>query len=89
MRALDARDSAGAADQVAPHGRTGEQRQLEIAMVLATEPEVMLLEEPLAGMGPEKPVAGGGLLKQLDQARDPAGGARHGACSRRGVITVR
>lgn len=29
----------------------GIQRQLEIAMVLATEPEVLLLDEPLAGMG--------------------------------------
>ena len=29
----------------------GEQRQLEIAMTLATEPQVILLDEPLAGMG--------------------------------------
>jgi branched-chain amino acid transport system ATP-binding protein len=29
----------------------GEQRQLEIAMVLATDPKVILLDEPLAGMG--------------------------------------
>jgi branched-chain amino acid transport system ATP-binding protein len=29
----------------------GEQRALEIAMVLATEPRIMLLDEPLAGMG--------------------------------------
>ena len=29
----------------------GEQRQLEIAMTLATNPEVLLLDEPLAGMG--------------------------------------
>ena len=29
----------------------GEQRQLEIAMTLATGPDVLLLDEPLAGMG--------------------------------------
>ncbi len=29
----------------------GEQRQLEIAMSLATDPRVLLLDEPLAGMG--------------------------------------
>ncbi|MEO7391989.1 MAG: ABC transporter ATP-binding protein [Ramlibacter sp.] len=29
----------------------GEQRQLEIAMTLATNPKVLLLDEPLAGMG--------------------------------------
>jgi branched-chain amino acid transport system ATP-binding protein len=29
----------------------GEQRQLEIAMVLATGPSIILLDEPLAGMG--------------------------------------
>lgn len=32
----------------------GEQRQLEIAMMLATDPELMLLDEPLAGMGSEE-----------------------------------
>jgi branched-chain amino acid transport system ATP-binding protein len=32
----------------------GEQRQLEVAMVLATDPEVLLLDEPLAGMGAEE-----------------------------------
>ena len=31
--------------------RHGEQRQLEIAMTLATAPQVLLLDEPLAGMG--------------------------------------
>jgi branched-chain amino acid transport system ATP-binding protein len=36
---------------IAGHLSHGEQRQLEIAMVLATGPSIILLDEPLAGMG--------------------------------------
>lgn len=32
----------------------GQQRQLEVAMALATEPTVVLLDEPMAGMGPDE-----------------------------------
>ncbi len=32
----------------------GEHRQLELALALATRPQLMLLDEPMAGMGPEE-----------------------------------
>jgi branched-chain amino acid transport system ATP-binding protein len=45
----------------------GQKRQLEIAMCLATAPKVLLLDEPLAGMGAEETERMLGLLKQLKQ----------------------
>ena len=32
----------------------GEHRQLELAMALATKPRMLLLDEPMAGLGPEE-----------------------------------
>jgi branched-chain amino acid transport system ATP-binding protein len=43
----------------------GEQRQLEIAMALATEPRLLLLDEPMAGMGPDESVRMVELLRAL------------------------
>ena len=43
----------------------GEQRQLEIAMTLATSPKVVVLDEPLAGMGQEEGERMALLLKSL------------------------
>ncbi|MEO8565727.1 MAG: ABC transporter ATP-binding protein [Betaproteobacteria bacterium] len=43
----------------------GERRALEIAMALATHPAVLLLDEPLAGMGPEESTHIVALLKRL------------------------
>jgi branched-chain amino acid transport system ATP-binding protein len=43
----------------------GQKRQLEIAMCLATEPRVLLLDEPLAGMGAEETERMLGLLVEL------------------------
>ena len=42
---------AGRADVHAASLAHGEQRQLEIAMALATRPRLLLLDEPVAGMG--------------------------------------
>jgi branched-chain amino acid transport system ATP-binding protein len=47
----------------------GEQRQLEIAMVLATNAQVLLLDEPLAGMGSDEAQHMARLLNQLKQTK--------------------
>ncbi len=50
-RALELAGMTTRRDTAAGAMSHGEQRQLEIAMALATEPSVLLLDEPLAGMG--------------------------------------
>lgn len=45
---------AGRADVTARDMSHGEHRQLEIAMALASKPRMLLLDEPMAGMGPEE-----------------------------------
>jgi branched-chain amino acid transport system ATP-binding protein len=54
LQALDAVGLMSRADEPALTLSHGEQRQLEIGMCLATEPELLLLDEPLAGMGVEE-----------------------------------
>jgi branched-chain amino acid transport system ATP-binding protein len=43
----------------------GEHRQLEIAMALATSPRMLLLDEPMAGLGPEESARVVTLLRGL------------------------
>jgi branched-chain amino acid transport system ATP-binding protein len=45
---------AGRSDALVANLSHGEHRQLEIAMALATSPRMLLLDEPMAGMGPEE-----------------------------------
>jgi branched-chain amino acid transport system ATP-binding protein len=54
-------------DRLASALSHGEQRQLEIAMVLATNAKVLLLDEPLAGMGAQESACMVELLNQLKQ----------------------
>ncbi len=53
-RALSLAELTHTRDRIASNLSHGEQRQLEIAMTLATAPKVLLLDEPLAGMGAEE-----------------------------------
>lgn len=43
----------------------GEQRQLELGLALATQPQLLLLDEPMAGMGPEESEKMLALLQSL------------------------
>ncbi len=47
----------------------GEQRQLEIGMILATEPRLLLLDEPLAGLGHDEAASVTTLLREVKRDR--------------------
>jgi branched-chain amino acid transport system ATP-binding protein len=64
-RALEAAGLTERANELALALSHGEQRQLEIAMCLATEPQLLLLDEPLAGMGAEESLSMVNLIGRL------------------------
>ena len=47
----------------------GQQRSLEVAMALACEPKLLLMDEPTAGMSPEETRVMMGLIQQLSTER--------------------
>jgi len=47
----------------------GDQKVLEIAMALGSEPELLILDEPTAGMSPEETLATMELIKKLASTR--------------------
>lgn len=62
---VDRAGLAGSEQRPAADLAHGQRRQLEIAMALATEPRVLLLDEPMAGMGAAEAAAVTGVLEGL------------------------
>jgi branched-chain amino acid transport system ATP-binding protein len=55
----------GAGDSLAKNLPYGDQRRLEIARALATDPGLLLLDEPTAGMNPQETVAAMQLVRKV------------------------
>jgi branched-chain amino acid transport system ATP-binding protein len=75
-------DRVGLKDRAFNLARTlphGDQRKLELGMILAPDPEVLLLDEPTAGMAAEQVPELIALIQEIQKAGQDrhAGGAQH------------
>jgi len=71
-RAVKILESIGLAaklDRVAAHLSHGEKRHLELGIALASDPALLLLDEPTAGMSPEETDATMLLIRELATGR--------------------
>jgi branched-chain amino acid transport system ATP-binding protein len=59
-------------DELAESLAYGDQRRLEVARALATEPKLLLLDEPTAGMNPQETVAFLDFVQKLREERSIA-----------------
>jgi branched-chain amino acid transport system ATP-binding protein len=62
---LDFIGLGGSANELARNLPYGDQRRLEIARAMATEPRLILLDEPAAGMNPQESQALNGLVRKV------------------------
>jgi branched-chain amino acid transport system ATP-binding protein len=62
---LEAFGLAGRRDELAENLSHGEQRYLEICLALATDPSLLLLDEPTAGMTPGETRAATALIRKI------------------------
>jgi len=67
LNALEQVGLAGIPERNAGEMSHGEHRLLEMAMALATQPALLLLDEPAAGLGPEETTAMVAILRGLRQ----------------------
>ena len=69
MALLGAFDLTARRDELAQNLSHGEQRYLEICLALATEPTLLLLDEPTAGMTPGETKDATALIRRIAQSR--------------------
>ena len=60
---------ADEAEEIAGELAYGKQKQLELAISLAANPRVLLLDEPTAGMSPQETIESIKLIEQISEAR--------------------
>jgi len=72
LELLDVFGLRGRAGDVARCLSYGDQRRLEIVRALATEPKLLLLDEPAAGMNPKEKIALAGLIRDVRSRFDVA-----------------
>ena len=73
QRARDTLEAVGlldSADETAADLPYGDKRRLEIGIALAAEPDLLLMDEPTAGMSPEETNATVELIEEVKQALD-------------------
>ena len=70
MALLEEQDLARYADDLATSLPYGLQRRLEIARALATEPQLLLLDEPAAGMNPQETQELGEFIVEIKNKYD-------------------
>src|SRR5437667_8457850 len=66
---LESIELGGKLDRLAAHLSHGEKRHLELAIALASDPTLLLLDEPTAGMSPEETDSTMGLIRELGAGR--------------------
>ena len=66
---LELVDRDGEADEVAGELAYGKQKQLELAIALAENPKLLLLDEPTAGMSPSETADSIKLIDEITRAR--------------------